>query len=255
MKRLQRIRFAIQAISFALFSWAILHFWGAGGAHQVCPFAAIQAPLLALRHGIPLNFFVVGMVIGIFFFLLSFILPRTFCGWVCPIGFVSRILRWIGRKIGFNLHIRVKRNDRFAQLAVVILLLIVIATFISGKLVCIGGCPLFWGYAIWAMPIGPITAMLLAFFAIGSLGIERFFCRWFCPYGALLGIAGRFSFLAIRKKRLDCKTCRLCFDCPMGTLPKGAVVDGPMCISCMRCVDVCKDKRLYLGKRATKNKH
>ncbi len=249
MKKIQSIRLAIQSVSFAIFSYVILHFWGVAGAHRVCPFAAIEAPILALRHRIPLDFFVIGIFLGIFFFLLSFVFPRAFCGWVCPIGFASRILGSIGRKLRLNKTVPVKRNDKLAWFAFIVLICVALATFISGRLICMVGCPFFWGYAIWAMPIMPIAAGLITIFAIGSLFIERFFCRWFCPFGALLGIAGRFSIFAIRRKKECCSGCGLCYDCPMGTLPKKSVVDGPMCISCMRCTGVCKAGCLSLEKR------
>ncbi|MCK5832075.1 4Fe-4S binding protein [bacterium] len=227
--------------------------YGSAGAHDVCPFALVQSPILAVRHSVPLNLFTTGLIIGAVFLLAGLILPRVFCGWICPIGFISRLLRFLGKKIGFNMRISVKLNDRYAWFAVIVLLYIVIMTAISGRLYCIGGCPFFWGFAAFVMPIGTLPLIMLTFFFTGSLMIERFFCRWFCPYGALLGLVGRFSFFAIKRRNKNCGACRICYDCPMGTLPKTELtVGGPMCISCLRCVDVCKDSCLYLGRRREK---
>ncbi len=249
MRGSQTTRFIVQAIFFTAFSWSILALWGSAGAHNLCPFALIQSPILAIHHSMP-PIFIGGVVVGALFLMLGLIMPRLFCGWVCPVGFMSRLLGILGRKIGINTKISVKLNDRYFILSILVLIYISIMTIISGRTYCIGGCPLFWSYAGFEVPIGSMTLVLLVFFLSGSLFIERFFCRWFCPYGSLLGLLSRFSFFAIGVNRMECGSCRACSDCPMGTLPKkGPLVDGPMCISCLRCLDSCKNNSFAVTRR------
>jgi len=207
---------------------------------------------LAIKHSVPL-FFTGGVILGVVFIVLGAIFPRAFCGWACPIGFVVRILGVIGNKLKLTTKIPVRLNDRLAWLAVLVFAYLVLLTAVSGRMFCVGGCPLFWGYSACAVPIGAMSIAFLAFFLTGSMFIERFFCRWICPYGAVLGIIGRFSIFAISKRETECGACKVCSKCPMGTLPKDTpVVVGPMCISCLECVDVCPRSRLFMGKRKSK---
>ena len=250
IKPIQTVRLLVQLFFLGGISYLILSRPGPAGVHNICPFALVQVPVLSASHSIPADFFLVGLAAGGFFLLLSFILPRAFCGWVCPVGTLSRIVGWIAKKLGLARRTKVRPNNRLGWLAVGVLFYVALATFISGRLFCMGGCPFFWPYAAWVIPMGALTVGLLGFFLVGSLFYERFFCRWICPYGALLGIAGRYSLLAINKKS-GCGGCGRCFDCPMGTLPqRGPAVEGPMCISCMRCIESCGEEScLSLGWR------
>ncbi len=250
IKPIQRVRFLIQAVFFTLAIFTVWRFWGAAGSHQVCPLAIIETPILAAHHSILPDFFTIGIGIGAFFILTSAVLSRVFCGWVCPVGFVSRILHWPGRLIGIRVRVPVGLNNNLGWIAFVVLFYVAAGTAINGRLWCIGGCPLFWQSAMWKMPVPLITIILLAIFVAGSVAIERFFCRWFCPYGAILGLIGRFSIFAIRRDVSRCTSCHECDICSMGTLPQNtALVRGSMCISCLRCTETCPEGNLRLGLR------
>jgi polyferredoxin len=249
-KKIQTARFVIQSGFVFLATWAILKFWGAGGSHQVCPFSTIEAPLLALKHSFDLNFFLIGISIGVFFIALSAILPRLFCGWVCPVGFVSRLLRYIGKAIGIRTYISVKQNIAFGWFAFAVLFYIMIGTFVSGRIWCVGGCPFFWGYAASAIPMPSLTIVLISIFIFGSIVVERFFCRWFCPYGAILGLVTRISVFAIHQLPGSCARCAPCADCSMGVLPQDSqVVCGPLCISCFKCTETCTKRTMKMDRR------
>ena len=57
-----------------------------------------------------------------------------------------------------------------------------------------------------------ISLILLNLFA------ERFWCRYLCPLGGLLGLVSKFAFFR-REVGEDCKGCALCEQaCPTGTI-------------------------------------
>ena len=82
---------------------------------------------------------------------------------------------------------------------------------------------------------------LMILIAIGSLYIERFFCRYLCPLGGIFAIVSKFRLFRIRKPRSKCGSCRACTKrCPMGIpLYRSNVVKNAECIDCMSCVEIC----------------
>ena len=75
----------------------------------------------------------------------------------------------------------------------------------------------------------------------GSLFYERFFCKYLCPAGALLGLLSRVSFLNIRRDATTCIDCGRCDKaCMMNVQVATAdVVTSSECISCNECVNAC----------------
>jgi MauM/NapG family ferredoxin protein len=79
-----------------------------------------------------------------------------------------------------------------------------------------------------------------------SLWRARFFCRFVCPLGALLGLFSRFAPLGLRKNAERCNGCRKCLDHCQGA-------DGPEngvpwrraeCHVCLNCTSTCPEKAL-----------
>jgi polyferredoxin len=84
-----------------------------------------------------------------------------------------------------------------------------------------------------------ITVLILL--AVGSVMIQGFWCRYLCPYGALLGLFSWMSPVRIRRTTESCIDCSLCDKACMARLPisKLSVVRSVECTGCVDCLAVC----------------
>ncbi len=205
-----------------------------------------------------------GLTLFIAALLISLLLRKGFCGWICPIGFASNLAERAGKKM----------RILFALPAWIDL------PMLSLKYILLG----FFGYLIlWQMGLEGLTdfhhspynmisdAKMLHFFLQPSmlagsimLGIilisfiiRNFWCRYLCPYGGLLGILALVSPFQVTRDPdtcIDCKKCEVV--CPSSIhITKRKTVRNAECIGCLECVEVCPVKDcLNLsvpGKKAT----
>ena len=92
--------------------------------------------------------------------------------------------------------------------------------------------------------ISPFALGTILVLVLLSVVIKNFWCRFLCPYGALLGIAGWVSPLKITRNTQTCVDCELCTKaCPASIrVHKAKRVWSDECTSCMACVAVCPVK-------------
>jgi polyferredoxin len=94
------------------------------------------------------------------------------------------------------------------------------------------------------------TVIVVAVLTGLSLVIPFFWCRYLCPYGALLGALSVFSPFKVRRDRQTCVGCQRCSQvCPARIkVHKLGTVLSDECHACLRCVDVCPvDRALTLS--------
>lgn len=83
-------------------------------------------------------------------------------------------------------------------------------------------------------------ALLLVLIIVGSLYIERFFCRYLCPLGAAFAVVSKFRLFRIQKPRAQCGSCRACTKrCSMASALQVQHGAQRGCIDCMNCVEIC----------------
>jgi len=250
------VRSIVQVFFAISFIVLVLSIWGFAGTHNLCPWAVIEVPILMLRHGSGL-FFVWGILIGLLGIISTFIYPRIFCGWICPLGTLFDFLGNIGQK----LHINSKRiphwlNEKMRIFSYGVLLFIVLATIVKGSLVCQIACPAFWICAVWKTYIPIATAIILLLWLALSLRVKRGFCRYICPYGALLGTFAPISHYAVVRNLEVCNNCNLCnLSCPMGIdITQELVVKSAHCIGCGDCIKSCQRNGLeWASRKSAKN--
>jgi polyferredoxin len=90
--------------------------------------------------------------------------------------------------------------------------------------------------AVGAGVLGALVAL--------SLVVKHFWCRYLCPYGALLGLASLLSPQLVRRDPDVCNDCRACTRaCPSEIQVHAKLrVLTPECTGCMSCVSACTVK-------------
>jgi polyferredoxin len=86
------------------------------------------------------------------------------------------------------------------------------------------------------------TALVVLAVLFGlSIVVRNFWCRYLCPYGALLGITSLLSPNKIKRNVDSCIDCALCAKaCPSRIkVDKVKTVISDECSTCMSCVDIC----------------
>ena len=175
---------------------------------------------------------------------------RFFCGFFCSFGAVQDLL-WLGShrlRALFPRKRDLKKADRifrFAKYAVLFYFIIFVWSGVTAVKTAgpwqVFGQYVSFGHWPGLKPLLSVGGILLLVIFIGSLFVQRFFCRYFCPMGAIYSLISRASFLKIDKPREGCGKCRLCTSkCSMGMdLTKKDRVAGGECISCQKCVSGC----------------
>ncbi len=93
--------------------------------------------------------------------------------------------------------------------------------------------------------------VFFAFFA-GAVVMGRFYCRYFCPSGAVISFFNKASMLSLYKDQGKCTKCNYCVTaCPMRIQAlKDEDIDYEIrnreCIYCLDCIDACPEKALAL---------
>ena len=185
---------------------------------------------------------------------------RFFCGFFCSFGAVQDLL-WFGShrlRALFPGKRNLKKADRifrFAKYAVLFYFIIFIWSGVTAVKTAgpwqVFGQYVSFGHWPGLKPLLSVGGILLLLIFIGSLFVQRFFCRYFCPMGAIYSLISQTSFLKIDKPRKECGKCHLCTSkCTMGMdLTKKDRIAGGECISCQKCVSWCPKGNVHFRSR------
>jgi polyferredoxin len=182
------------------------------------------------------------------FLLMSLLLKKAFCSWLCPIGTLSENLHKLGREI-FGRNLRLPRWADVALRGLKYLLLgfflFVIGAMSTQRLLGFMSSP----YGLIAdvkmmnffRNMGLTAAIVLLALVLLSMLVENFWCRFLCPYGALLGLASLLSPVKIRRDAEACIDCAKCARACPAHLPVDTLVQirSAECSACMVCVAAC----------------
>jgi len=83
--------------------------------------------------------------------------------------------------------------------------------------------------------------VVIGILAVFALVIKSAWCRFLCPYGALLGLLALLSPVGIQRNKHSCITCEKCNEACPAAIPvatKGRIT-SPECIGCGECSASC----------------
>ena len=209
--------------------------------HAVCPFGGV----VTIYQFATVGTFVQkihqsSFVLMIISFLLAILFGPVFCGWVCPLGTIQEFVSGFGRKHfrkRFNHFIPYKVDVYLRYLRYVVLAWVLYMTAVTGKLIFAEYDPYFALFNFWTSEVAIIGLSILAVTLVGSFFVERPWCKYACPYGAVLGITNLFRVFSIRRNQTTCKADGACsILCPMNIpVDSKTIVRDHQCISCMEC--------------------
>ncbi len=183
-------------------------------------------------------------------FIVTAVWGRFFCGFICSFGAMQDLLWLGGRHLPFRPVFSQKVDRVLKYLKYAVLLFIVIGVWTFG----ITGDTVWSPWTIFGMYASPwkgvpsqamflsVGGLLLLLTIIGSLLIERFFCKYLCPLGALFTLASHFRVFKLKRDSASCSgSCRVCSrKCSMSIpLYQYDKVRSGECIDCMKCTTAC----------------
>jgi len=263
----QFLRSAIQ-LSFALLcAWIGIEFyhftrWGfapaAGdpvsrppGVEGFLPISALVSLKYWIFSGIINEIHPAGLFIFAAIVIISVVLKKAFCSWLCPVGTLSEALWMLGKKLfGRNLALPRWVDYPLRTVKYLLLLFFVVSIwtmdvptmgeFIRSPYNRVADIKMFLffanisTFALWSV----IVLMVLSMF------IQNFWCRYLCPYGALLGALSWISPIKVTRNQSTCIDCELCTKaCPSNIrVHTASRVWSDECMSCLQCVEVCPVK-------------
>ena len=218
------------------------------GVEGYLPISGLMGALDWIYQGTLNTIHPAATVLFLLFVGLSLILRKSFCGWICPVGFLSE---WLGR-LGVVLFGRNFRIWKWADVSLRSLKYLLLGFFL---------------WAIFSMtpaalsgfihsPYNKVTdvKMLLFFVEIGSVGlivigalmllsilVQGFWCRYLCPYGALIGFFSWISPVQVHRNPRACTDCGICDAVCPARLPvsRKRSIGSVECIGCADCVASC----------------
>lgn len=220
-KTLVKIRKLVQFLFFVFF---IVFCFGA-----VCSFNLGDKPVFACTLGTlqvviasrTLNLSLI--IIGVIMLVVTILLGRVFCSWVCPFGALLDYLELIIKRT------HLKRAEKLRESAAInrktkygVLIGTLVAAGIARRPVFCAICPIgntCRASGMQGVALG-LESLFIPLFAGLSFIKERFWCRYLCPVGAVLALTDKISFLRVKLPADTCVRCKRCENaCPMHVQP------------------------------------
>lgn len=184
---------------------------------------------------------------------VTLVFGRVWCAWWCPLGAILELFGFKGR--------RIKSQGMRYWKYIILFTVLVMAVFGSLAFmyfepitILIRGLTAVFKPALgyiqledkdtfilpgltWWLPTIMLVLVLLL-----NLIEKRFWCRYLCPLGALIGLGSKFSWIQRKVSQMSCIQCGDCtVECPMGAISPDVdyTSDPAECIMCMDCAVPC----------------
>jgi len=264
-KPVQKLRLIVQ-IAFALlciwigveFHFFVKYIESGGAASAITrppgvdgflPISSLMSLYYYLLSGQVHPFHPAGLFILSAIILVSIVFGKSFCSWLCPVGLLSELLGDFGKKL-FRRQLHMPRWLDWPLLSIKYLLLaffvysifflmntVALKQFLGSPYNLMADVKMYYFFA----DISRFALIVIGALFLLSILYRNFWCRYLCPYGALLGITSLLSPNKIRRNPISCIDCGKCAKvCPaMIKVDKVKTVLSDECTTCMNCVDSC----------------
>lgn len=198
-----------------------------------------------------------GLTILLLAILSAILLKRGFCSHLCPVGTVSELAYKLRQRLLPNQLILPKTLTYFLKVPKYLLLgfllfvvfigmpVMDIAMFIRSPYNTISEIKMMNFF----LEPSPLTVKVILSLVILSLVISNFWCRFLCPYGALLSVFSLFSSTGIQRDASRCISCHGCErSCPNQLcITDRPAVRSPDCTICQNCIAACPKGAISIG--------
>lgn len=216
-------------------------FIGEASLHAICPFGGVVSIYNLITTGtLVKKIHESSIVLMLIVFISAILLGPLFCGWICPFGTFQEWISRIGRKIfkkKFNTFIPYKYDKYLRFLRYGVLIWVLLITAWSGKILFSDYDPYYALFQFWTGEVAVTAFIALITVIILSLFVERPFCKYACPYGAVLGLFNLIRIVPLRRNVSTCISCSACDKACSMNIPVSDTekVNNHQCISCYEC--------------------
>lgn len=220
------------------------------GVEGWLPVASLMGLKYVIQTGLIPEVHPAGIFLLVSFLLISLLFRKAFCSWLCPIGTLSEYLWKLGRKLFRNytfprwLDVPL-RGLKYALLGLFVYVIgsmsiPTLEAFLAGPYGLIADVKMLNFFRFMSIS----TAATLSILAVLSIFVSNFWCRYLCPYGALMGLFALASPIRIERDPTRCIECGMCStNCP-SNLSVGSLgrIRSAECTACLECVDACPEE-------------
>jgi polyferredoxin len=258
-RRVRRGRRTIQVAVLALVGWqALAHVTaGSASAEALCPFGGFETLWTWVTTGqtVP-HVHAANLVLGAVVLALALVGRGFFCGWLCPLGSLQEWVHAAGRAVAERTPplrrlrrraLRASTRSAWRQVDRVLrwgrwlaLAWALIGAALTGTMVFREADPWIALLSVAEFEVGLAFVVLLATFVL-AVFVERPFCRYACPLGAVQSLIGKVSPVAVQRAADTCLGCDLCNQaCPVAIpVNTRTRVTDTSCIGCLECIAAC----------------
>ncbi len=214
----------------------------------------------------------------VFIIIVSIVLGRVYCSFLCPLGALQDFFIALSRRIGWQHKYNFQKSHNVIRYSILGLTFITVLLgslallnlldpfSLFGRIISHLGEPLTVGINkavagilkyfniylfnknMFFLPFSVlgITAGFFILILFMSMRYGRLYCNTICPVGTLLGLLSRVSVFKFAIDSTNCNECRQCERvCKAGCIySQNATIDQSRCISCFNCLHACPQKTI-----------
>lgn len=216
--------------------------------HSFCPYSIVCFGTLNIFSGSYFLMYHVTLFAGLLILISTLFLSRWFCNYICYFGTIQELLYSLfNRKKKKRLKLTVKVDNIFKKIKFIVLFSTVVLS-VFGLSAFTRYCP--QNVIASIRFIGISSIVFISVILLLSIFVERLWCKYLCPFGALMVLFIKISDFFNLKRVLVYRNLETCIDCykcnnncPMNVnLLSDEYIKDPECLNCNRCNQVCPKK-------------